>query len=136
MIYIYCGTWIHQESGEVRWSYLEEDWRNAPRSRSGHRAGGTTWIAPLWASTDALGRHPCRENIWFFIDSEYVAKGIRCRSLRSQPKVSGAAAALLDSAWEALDKAAARHQIEWVWYDRSMVLSCYKVMQKTKRKAL
>jgi len=135
MTTLVLSTWIHKKFGEVRWSYTMDDNYNKPERWAGSREGGTSWLAPLWACTDALRTIPSCEKIWLYVDSEYVAEGLHDRSLRRLPDVSETEAALLESAWQELDGAVARREEEVTWcpYHPEVVLTCHRVMKMSRQ---
>ena len=121
-IRILCTSSIQDVRGPGGWSYLIWGLGARPIQKTGK--GRTALLIQLQACVEALrelplyeAALPAGETVKVFTDSDYVIKGIRNKGAR-QVKDSGMLPECLDRAWGALDFFAARHPIEWFYFDQ------------------
>jgi len=121
-IRILCTSSIQSAYGPGGWGYLIWGLGDGPIQKTGK--GEATLLIELQACVEALcelqhGNAALRpgETVKVFTDSYYVVKGIRNKDAR-QVKDARVLPECLDSAWGALDYFAARHPIEWFYFDQ------------------
>ena len=132
MITIYSGTGVHQ--GEVRWCYRVEGWGSKPTVKIGTCQPAMRDVALLWACTEALQMLPPGQDIEFYTDSGYVTRCMDDEEEERALEGIDCPAAVLDTAWKALDNAAARHEIKWSYYDPRVIVRLARRIQMAKCK--
>jgi len=120
-IRILCTSSIQDAYGPGGWSYLIWGLSLHPIQQAGKRV--TAPLIQLHACVEALRELPGGkavlppgQTVKVFTDSDYVVKGIHNKEAR-QLNDSRISPEPLDRAWGELDILAARHPIEWFYYD-------------------
>jgi len=137
-IRILCTSSIQKLYGPGGWSYLIWGLGNKPIQKAGTSEGVTTPLIQLHACIEALLELPDGnatrrpgETVKIFTDSDYVVKGVHNKEAR-QWKDSHTFPEWLDSAWQVLEFYAARHKVEWFYFDQ-WLLKEYESLHRAAR---